>query len=457
MESVLNTLNAVIWGIPVLSLILVTGIILTSRSGFAQLRLLPAALKQFFRSIRKRGDDSGSSYRALCTALAATVGTGNIAGVAGAIAIGGPGVIFWMWVCGILGMITKFAEVTLAVHYRVKDQEGSYLGGPMYIIEKGLPKKLHFLAYVYCYFGIIAALGVGNAAQINAVTDSFRSLTKSLNIDFGYLETVLLSVAIAALIAYMFRKGAARIEKTAEKLVPLASVVYLLLSLSVLLLKFDRIVPAIHMILTGAFSPKAVTGGVLGSVFLTLRVGVSRGVFTNEAGMGTASIAHAASDVKDPIQQGMMGIMEVFLDTIVICTLTALVILCSGVSIPYRTDPGIMLTLDAFSSTLGNWSRAVLTMLTCIFAFATILGWGLYGARCSQFIFGKQGWNRFVFAQVSAVIFGALMNTSIVWVLCEIVNGLMAIPNLIAILMLMGTFISQVNDYRNKKKAYSPY
>lgn len=244
MESLLKTINAGIWGVPVLSLILITGILLTVRSNFAQLRFLPAAIKQFHRSIKKSDDDAGSSYRALCTALAATVGTGNIAGVAGAIAIGGPGVIFWMWVSAILGMIIKFAEVVLAVHYRKQDVDGSYLGGPMYIIQRGLPSKLHFLGYVYCYFGIIAALGIGNAAQMNAVTDGLRSIAVSLSVDLSNAQTAAIGVGVAVLISFVFRYGASGIGKIAELLVPFASIMYLILSLSVLLINHDKIIPA---------------------------------------------------------------------------------------------------------------------------------------------------------------------------------------------------------------------
>lgn len=456
MESVLEKINAAVWGIPVLSLILIVGVYMTVTSGFAQIRLLPTAVRQFILSLKgnSRSTKGISGYRALCTALAATVGTGNIAGVAGAIAIGGPGVIFWMWICAILGMITKFAEVTLAVHYRQKDKDDCYIGGPMYIIKNGLPKKMHFLSFVYCYFGIVAALGVGNAAQINAVIDGVKSIAGSMQHALGNREELLLGVFLAVLVFLSFRKGAAGIGRIAEKLVPFASVIYIFLAITVLCFKFREIPAAFSKIIQGAFSPEAVTGGVLGSFFLTLRVGTSRGVFTNEAGMGTASIAHAASEVEQPIDQGLMGIMEVFLDTIVICTLTALVILCSGVPIPYGTDPGLSLTLDAFSLILGDWSRVLLTVLTCIFAFATILGWGLYGARCSEFLFGERAWKQFVFAQTVAVILGAVLNTSVVWVFSEIVNGLMAIPNLIALAMLSGVFISILKDYQNKRKAY---
>lgn len=453
MESALKTLNAIIWGVPVLSLILLIGIFLTIRSKFAQFRLLPAAFRQFIHSI-KGNDSEKSGYRAMCTALAATVGTGNIAGVAGAIALGGPGVLFWMWICAFLGMMTKFAEIILAVHYREKDKNGEYLGGPMYIIQKALPSGMRFLGYIYCYFGVVAALGVGNAAQINTVIDGIKRIAVSIGHPTGNMSILLIGLGIAALLGCIFKTGASGIGRIAEKVVPIASVIYICMAVIVLFIKIEEVPNAFHAIIKGAFTPEAVTGGTIGSLYLTLRVGTSRGVFTNEAGMGTASIAHAASKVNHPVEQGLMGIIEVFLDTIVICTLTGLVILCSGVPIPYGLDPGITLTMDAFSGTLGDWSILLLTALTCVFAFATVLGWGLYGARCFQYLFGMHTWKYFTIAQCIAVVLGAVLNTSVVWLLSEIVNGLMAIPNLLILFMLSDVIITILKDHYMKEKAY---
>lgn len=456
MMDILEITNAVLWGIPVLLMILAVGIILTVRSRFAQIRMLPIALRNFFSSLKKenRNKQGISGYKALCTALAATVGTGNIAGVAGAIAIGGPGVIFWMWICALLGMITKFAEVTLALRYRKKNAAGEYVGGPMYMIRYGLPKKWHFLAGIYAFFGIVAAFGVGNATQVNAVVDGIKGIVALRNWEFGIWESLILGVILAALITAAFRKGTEGIGSWAEKLVPFASIIYILLAGGVLCLRSSRISTAIWQIIAGAFAPKAITCGVVSSAFLTLRVGASRGVFTNEAGMGTASIAHAAANAEHPVEQGLMGVVEVFLDTIVICTLTALVILCSGVPIPYGSDPGITLTMDAFSAVYGNWCILLLTALVCIFAFATILGWGLYGAKCAQYLFGEKAWGTFVFAQTGAVILGVILNTALVWLLAEIVNGLMAIPNLAAVLYLSSEFIKLLKEYPQREKAY---
>jgi len=454
MESVLEAVNHWIVGIPILLLILFVGIYLTIRSGFAQIRLLPLAIKRFINSFRNNRTVDHSGYKALCTALAATVGTGNIAGVAGAIAIGGPGTIFWMWVCAILGMATKLAEVTLSLRFRVKKENREYCGGPMYMIERGLSGKYNFLSYLYCIFGVIAAFGVGNATQVNAITDGIRDIAATIHYTIDEFEMLLIGSFIALLVWFSIRGGADGVGKWAEKLVPFASVIYIILSLGVLLVHFRRIPYVISTIILGAFCPKAFTGGVIGSVFMTIRIGVSRGIFTNEAGMGTAGIAHAAANVAHPIEQGLMGIVEVFLDTIVICSLTAFVILCSGITIPYGTDPGIKLTLEAFSAIYGNGIRVVITGVVCILAFATILGWGLYGGRCLQYLFGAKAWKCFIVAQLLCIVVSVVLKTSVVWTLAEIINGLMAIPNLIALMLLLPYYLTALNEFGNKRIAY---
>ena len=446
MTKILNAVNALVWGAPALVLILGVGLYLSLRTGFAQITLFPKALRAFLSRLkgRKGSEDGVSPFQALCTALAATVGTGNLVGVAGAIALGGPGAIFWMWICAILGMATKFAEATLAVRYRTPDGKG----GPMYMIRDGLGKPFSWLAGLYSFFGIVAAFGVGNATQINALVGGLNQAIAA----FGGRETkagnLLMGICLSILVAAMLLGGARRIGEAAERLVPFASAAYLLLCLGVLILNAGRIPGAFLAIVRGAFSPRAVTGGILGSVFQSLRVGVSRGVFTNEAGMGTASIAHATAQVKHPADQGLMGIMEVFLDTIVICTMTALVILCSGVVIPYGTDPGVELTSRAFSAVYGDWVSVLLALFLGCFAFATVLGWGLYGARCAQFLFGDNAWQKFALLQAAAVILGAVSGTGTVWILSEIVNGLMAIPNLIALVALSPELIRLTRDYR---------
>ena len=450
MTKILELLNRFVWGVPALILILGVGFYLSVRTGFAQLTLFPKAVRLFVSRLREKNENGGgvSPYQALCTALAATVGTGNLAGVAGAIAIGGPGAVFWMWICALLGMVTKFAEATLAVRYRVRTQSGEVVGGPMHMICQGMGGKWTWLAGIYCFFGVVAAFGVGNATQVNAVISGINSV---LGTQVSKNGNLLMGIGLAILIAVMLSGGAKRIGSIAQRLVPFASVAYLLLALGVLLLRLPVIPEAFRTIVRGAFSPGAVTGGILGSAFQALRVGASRGVFTNEAGMGTAAIAHGAAAVKHPAEQGLMGVIEVFLDTIVICTMTALVILCSGIDIPYGVDEGAELTARAFSAVYGDWAAVVIALALCCFAIATILGWGLYGARCAQFLFGESVWRPFVLLQAATVVVGAVLRTDTVWMLSETVNGLMAIPNLIALAYLSPELIRLTKDYKKKR------
>ena len=451
MTKTLEAVNGVVWGIPALVLILGVGIYLSLRTGFIQLIFFPKALKAFCARFRKKDEEDGvSPFRALCTALAATVGTGNIAGVAGAIALGGPGAVFWMWLSAAVGMVTKFAEATLAVRYRSRTRQGEFVGGPMHMIRKGLPKKFWWLAYVYSFFGVVAAFGVGNATQVNAMITGLNEALPLFGIEATQTGNLVMGILLAVIIGAMLLGGAKRIGAVAEGLVPAASLLYTLLCMGVLIRNTDQIPSAFQAILKSALCPEAFTGGLLGSWIRSMRVGVSRGVFTNEAGMGTASIAHAGAEVEHPVEQGLMGIMEVFLDTIVICTMTALAILCSGVSVPYGTDPGAELTVSAFASVYGPWVKAVIALFLGCFAFATVLGWGLYGIRCAQFLFGNGVWRKFVILQAGAVVLGAVLNTRIVWLLSETVNGLMAIPNLIALAALSPELFRLIREYRNQ-------
>ena len=433
----LDTIYSLVWGAPTLVMILGVGLWLSFYTGFVQLRWLTKALGRFFGQLSQKSDTGGvSPFRALCTALAATVGTGNLAGVAGALAIGGPGAIFWMWICGFLGMVIKFAEATLAVYYRHRSTAGEWVGGPMYIIRKSLPKKFWFLASVYSLFGVIAAFGVGNATQISTMIDGINEILPVFGLQASARGNLAMGLLLAVLIGVLLLGGAKRIGQAAELLVPFAAGLYLLLGILVLILRFDAIPDAVAAIFRGAFEPGAVTGGAVGSMVLSLRTGISRGVFTNEAGMGTASMAHAAAEVECPTDQGLMGIVEVFLDTIVICTMTALVILCSGICVNYGSDAGVALTTAAFSLVLGDWVGIVIAVALCLFAFATVLGWGLYGMRCAQYLFGEKTWKYFVWLQITTVVFGAVVNGSAIWRTAEIINGLMAIPNLIALFAL---------------------
>ena len=453
MTKILSSVNAIVWGAPALVLILGVGLYLSLRLGFAQIRLLPRAFREFAAKLRpgKGPKDGVSPFQALCTALAATVGTGNLVGVAGAICLGGPGAMFWMWVCGILGMATKYAEAVLAVRFREKTETG-WAGGPMYVITRGMGKKFRPLARAYCLFGVIAAFGVGNAAQINAVVTGINGVLTR----FGGAQTgcgnLILGLALAVLIGSMLLGGAKRIGAAAERLVPLAACGYILMCAGVLLAKAEAIPGAFAAILRGAFTPRAVTGGMLGSAFQALRIGCSRGVFTNEAGMGTASIAHASADVAHPAEQGLMGILEVFLDTLLICTLTALVILVSGVPVPYGTDAGAELTVRAFSEVYGDGAAVAIAIFLSLFAVATVLGWGLYGGRCAQFLFGSRAWKWFSMAQILVIVLGSVLDTATVWLLSETVNGLMAIPNLLALACLTPEVARLTKEYIKSDK-----
>ena len=434
-----------ILGLPAAALILGVGLYLTIQLGFPQLVLLPKALGLFFRRMFAGKPREGvSSFQALCTALAATVGTGNLVGVAGAICLGGPGAMFWMWVCAFFGMATKYSEAALAVRCRVKTSDG-YAGGPMYTMTCGLGQGFRLLAKVYCVFGILAAFGVGNAAQINAVVTGVNGAVSRFGGEPSLRGNLMMGLILAVLAGFLLFGGAKRIGAAAELLVPIAAGCYILLCIGVLLVFRRRIPSAFGQILAGAFCPRAVTGGILGSAFRALSVGCRRGVFTNEAGMGTASIAHACAEA-EPAEQGLMGMVEVFLDTIVICTLTALVILVSGVPIPYGVDVGGELTTAAFSQVYGAGASLFLAGALSLFAIATILGWGLYGSRCAQFLFG--GWKGFAAAQTAMVVLGAVLDTQVVWQLSEIANGLMAIPNLICLAALTGELRRITKDYK---------
>lgn len=447
-ELVLKVVNGFVWGIPALIMILGIGIYLSVKSGFAQIRLFPKALKNFCQKIRSSDKETGiSSYRSLCTALSATVGTGNIAGVAGAIALGGPGAVFWMWICALLGMITKFAEATLAVHFQKRMPGGKVLGGPMYMIEHGLGKRFRWLGCTYAFLGVVAAFGVGNATQVNSVLDGLNTALLAFGIKGSPALNLLIAFLLAIITASCLLGGAGRIGALAEKLVPVAACGYIGLGILVLIICRHRIPNAFCQIISGAFSPEAVSGGAVGSLMVSLRVGVSRGVFTNEAGMGTAAISYASSNVDHPVEQGLMGIMEVFIDTIVICTVTALVILCSKDAVTFGVDEGAALTSRAFCSALGGWASIMIAVFLGCFAFATMLGWGMYGASCAQYLFGPSAWRFFACIQAVVVTVSAVLNTGTIWLLADTMNGLMAIPNLIALFGLSPVLIGLVTDY----------
>ena len=452
--STLNTyINNFVWGVPAMICILGVGLYLSISTGFIQIRKFVYSMRctigRIFRK-REASDGTITPFQAVCTALAATVGTGNIAGVAGAIAIGGPGAVFWMWVSALLGMCTKLAEVTLAVHFRETSATGDYVGGPMYFIKNGLGKKWMWLAYAFSLFGIFAVFGTGNATQVNTITAAID--TALLN--FGLISSktlatcnLIIGLVIAAIVALIMIGGVKRIGRVAEKLVPMMALLYMVLALGVIGMNIQQGPGVLLSIVRGAFSPAAVTGGVVGSFFLSMKKGVSRGIFSNEAGLGTGSIAHACADTRKPVKQGMFGIFEVFMDTMVICTMTALVILCSGVPVPYGQVAGAELTISGFIHVYGGWVSLFTALAMCCFAFSTIIGWGLYGSRCVEFLMGHKAVKVFTVLYALVSIAGATMDLGLVWNSSETFNGLMAIPNLIAVFLLSPVLLKLLKDY----------
>ena len=452
-ESINQVVNDFIWGVPAMVCIIGVGFYLSCRTGFLQIRKFPYAIQTpIGRMFRKRNASDGAltPFQAVCTALAATVGTGNIAGVAGAIAIGGPGAVFWMWVSAVLGMCTKFAEVTLAVYYRETNKEGDLVGGPMYYIKNGLGKNWQFLAVLFSAFGVLTVFGTGNATQVNTITTAVNSALLSCGlISEGAVKTsnLIQGIIIAALVALILLGGVKRIGQVTEKLVPFMALLYIVLSVGIILFRIQALPSVIQAIFEGAFKPAAVTGGAVGSLFMSMKKGVSRGIFSNEAGLGTGSIAHACADTRKPVKQGMFGIFEVFTDTIVICTLTALVILCSQVPVGYGQAAGAELTIQGFISVYGNWVSVFTAVAMCCFAFSTILGWGLYGARCIEFLFSEKVIKPFMVAYSLVAILGATADLGLMWNIAETFNGLMAIPNLIALFLLSGTVVKLTKEY----------
>ena len=452
-ETINQVVNDFIWGVPAMVCIIGVGFYLSCRTGFLQIRKFSYAIQTTIgRMFRKRNASDGAltPFQAVCTALAATVGTGNIAGVAGAIAIGGPGAVFWMWVSAALGMCTKFAEVTLAVYYRETNKEGDLVGGPMYYIKNGLGKNWQFLAVLFSAFGVLTVFGTGNATQVNTITTAVNSALLSCGlISEGAVKTsnLIQGIIIAALVALILLGGVKRIGQVTEKLVPFMALLYIVLSVGIILFRIQALPSVIQAIFEGAFKPAAVTGGAVGSLFMSMKKGVSRGIFSNEAGLGTGSIAHACADTRKPVKQGMFGIFEVFTDTIVICTLTALVILCSQVPVGYGQAAGAELTIQGFISVYGNWVSVFTAVAMCCFAFSTILGWGLYGARCIEFLFSEKVIKPFMVAYSLVAILGATADLGLMWNIAETFNGLMAIPNLIALFLLSGTVVKLTKEY----------
>lgn len=435
-------LDNIVWGAPLLILLVGTGIYLTARLGLLQVIRLPKAFKLIFADDKGSGDIS--SFAALATALAATVGTGNIVGVATAIKSGGPGALFWMWIAAFFGMATKYAEGLLAIKYRTKDDNGEISGGPMYYILHGMGKKWKPLAVFFAAAGILVAyFGIGTFSQVNSITSS---LENSFN-----LSPKLVSIVIAIVVAIVIFGGIQSISKVSEKVVPFMAIIYIIATLAVILLNANQVIPAFSQIFAGAFTGTAAIGGFAGAVVKdAIQKGIARGVFSNESGLGSAPIAAAAAKTEEPVEQGLISMTGTFIDTIIICTLTGLSIIVTGKWTVEGLE-GAPLTQAAFSSVFGNPGSFALTFCLVLFAFTTILGWSYYGERCFEFLFGTTHIKLYRTIFVLMVALGGFLKLELIWVIADIVNGLMAIPNLIALLALSPIIIKETRHYFNKR------
>ncbi|CDF26970.1 amino acid carrier protein [Dialister sp. CAG:588] len=444
--EILNQIDSMVWGPWLLILLLGTGILFTLRLGFIQIAKLPLALRLIF-SARNRGDGDIDSFKALCTALAATVGTGNIVGVATAIKAGGPGALFWMWMAAFFGMATKYAEGCLAVRYREVDSNGEISGGPMYYIEKGLGEKWKPLAILFAVFGVLTAcLGSGTYTQANAIMSS-------LEVSFG-IAPLMTDVVLTILVGIIILGGLQSIAKAAEKIVPAMAVVYIVAVISLLIINREQLPMAIELVFVNAFTPTAAMGGFLGaSVMKGIQSGIARGIFSNESGLGSAPIVAAAAKTKWSAEQGLISMTGTFIDTIIICTMTGLAVISSGL---WTTElNGAVLTNGAFSQAFPLFGDYLITIALVLFAFTTILGWSYYGERCAVYLFGTKVIKPYRLVFIAIIATAAFLKLEEIWALADIVNGLMAFPNLVALLLLSGTVVSESKRYMNYLKERS--
>ena len=450
--DVLNQIDSIVWGPWLLILLVGTGVFLSCRLGFLQVMKLPRALKLIFFA-RNKGDGDIDSFKALCTALAATVGTGNIVGVATAIKLGGPGALFWMWLAAFFGMATKFSEGCLAVKFRQVDDQGNIAGGPMYSIEMGLGKKWKPLAVAFALFGIMTAmLGSGTTTQMNAIVSS-------VNAGFG-VSTYITCAIVTILVAIITFGGLQSISKTASKVVPAMAVIYFIVTVIFLIMNASEVPHAVGEVISGAFNGTAAAGGFAGAgIMLTIRSGIARGLYSNESGLGSAPIVAAAAKTKWPAEQGLISMTGTFIDTIIICTLTGLTIIVSGVWT--GTTNGAEMTQAAFATTYGSLAPFILTISLTLFAFTTIIGWNYYGERCWEYLFGTKTIKLYRIGYIAILASAVFLKLEAIWSLADIVNGLMAIPNLIALLGLSGVITAETKKYFNhlairdaKLKAY---
>ena len=464
-EAINNFLVAVddkVWGVPLMVLIIAGGVLLTSRLGLLQVRRLPLALKWMFKN-EEEGDGEISSFAALCTALSATIGTGNIVGVATAVCAGGPGALFWMILAAFFGMATKFSEGLLAVKYRVVAEDGHSLGGPFYYIEKGMGTKWKWLAKIFAFFGVCVGLfGIGTFSQVNGISSAVQNFfdpdkTNCINIPFlgqYSVAVVVSSLILAFCVAAILIGGLKRIATVSQIIVPFMAVIYIVLSVTLIICNITEIPAAIVTVVKAAFNPSAVTGGVVGSMIVAMQKGVARGIFSNEAGLGSAPIAAAAARTKEPVRQGLVSMTGTFIDTIVICTMTGLSIVIAGSWLNPELE-GVAITMDAFQKGLPFPSFvATFSLMLCLvfFAFTTILGWNYYGERCVEYLFNR---NKAVvmgyrILYILAVFIGPYMTVKAVWNIADIFNALMAFPNLIALLALNGVIVKETRDFHAK-------
>ena len=438
--NLVNQLNGLVWGPPMLVLILGTGLFLMLRLKFMPLAKIGAGFRLMWQGRQKDDQASGeiSPFQALMTCLAATVGTGNIAGVATAIFLGGPGALFWMWCTALVGMATKYCEVVLAVHYREKDERGEHVGGPMYAIKNGLGQKWLWLGTAFAIFGGLAGFGIGNMVQVNSMAHALE--------DTFAIPTWITGLVTMAVVGLVILGGIRRIGKVAASLVPFMCVAYIIAALVVLVVHAAQIPAAFELIFTHAFTPVAATGGFAGAaVMAAIRFGVARGIFSNEAGLGTAGIAQAAGTTNSPVRSGMIGMLGTFIDTLIICTMTGLAIICSGVWTSGAS--GAALSAAAFESSMPGFGGAILSIALVVFAFTTILGWSYFGERCWEFLVGTKAIMPFRIIWVLAVPFGAVAQLDFAWLLADTLNGLMAIPNLLSLLLLSPVVVKLTRDH----------